>query len=869
MAAEYSGSSRRNSNTQLLDELEELSQSLYQTHTSANRRTASLVLPRASVPPIPAIDEVVTTTKNDEKPTNRQRVRRMSLSPWRSRPKVDENEQKDRAKVEKKPNTSKFEDTETLTDKKGLWNWKPIRAISHIGMQKLSCLFSVEVVTVQGLAASMNGLRLSVCVRKKETRDGAVHTMPSRVLQGAADFEETLFVRCHVYCSPGHNKQLKFESRPFLIYVFAVDAEELDFGRSAVDLSRLIQESIEKSFEGTRVRQWDMTFNLKGKAKGGELVLKLGFQIMEKDGEVGIYSQAEGMKSGKSKHILSSHARTQSKSSFSVPSPRMTSRAEAWTPSQTGASGDFQGIDELNLDEPAPLPLSSSSVQKSEEPESKVEDLDLPEFEVVDKGVEIQDKQEVEEGESERTVDGKSVSGEVVKEIVHDPVHLTRLTELDSIAQQIKALESKMREENEDNKSEEETKSQRLDAEEETVTREFLEMLEDDEAIDNKFTQADIPPLEMEGTEDSTEADSKVFLPDLGKGLGCVVQTKNGGYLAAMNPLETEMSRKDTPKLAMQLSKPLVLPVIKSMSGFELFQRMAAIGVEELSSDILTSMPMDELMGKTAEQIAFEGIASAIIHGRNKEGASSSAARIIAAVKTMATAMSTGRKERISTGIWNVKEEPLTVEEILAFSMQKIEAMAIEALKIQADMAEEDAPFDVSPLNGKTMPGNGKDQSHPLASAVPLEDWIKTSGLVTNNAESEESETITLTVFVQLRDPLRRYETVGGPIMALIYATRADIKPEKKYDEEKKFKVVSLHVGGLKVRAGGKRSLWDTERQKLTAMQWLVVYGLGKAAKRGKHISSKGQDLLWSISSRVMADMWLKPLRNPDVNFSK
>lgn len=792
----------------------------------------------------------------------------MSLSPWRSRPKL-EDDRNERSKAPRQRPVKKLDDTAaaaaTSSDKKGLWNWKPIRALSHIGMQKLSCLFSIEVVAVQGLPASMNGLRLSVCIRKKETKDGAVHTMPSRVSQGAADFEETLFIRCHVYCtSSGATSQLKFEPRPFVIYVFAVDAEELDFGRSSVDLSHLIQESIEKNSEGTRVRQWDTSFNLSGKAKGGELVLKLGFQLMEKDGGVGIYNQAEGQKSkGKSLTSSSSNfARKQSKSSFSIASPRMSSRAEAWTPSQSGMAADLQGIDDLNLDEPATVPLTSPSVKKSEEPESNMEDLELPEFDIVDKGVEmIQDKTDkTDEDQLEENSDKRSDASEVVKEVVvHDQVHLTRLTELDSIAQQIKALESMMGNEKPFKTEEEETASPKLEADEETVTREFLHMLEGEKADEYKLNQLDDSPMKFEGVaaEDSTELESKVFVPDLGKGLGCVVQTRNGGYLAAMNPLDTEVPRKDTPKLAMQLSKPLVLPMDKS-SGFEVFQRMAASGIEELSSEILSLMPVDELMGKTAEQIAFEGIASAIIQGRNKEGANSSAARTIATVKTMAAAMSTGRKERISTGIWNMSENPLSADEILAFSMQKIEGMAVEALKIQAEMAEEDAPFDVSPINGKKM----------LSSAVPLEDWIKNSGNTPLPKEAGETETTTISVVVQLQDPLRRYEAVGGPVIALINATISDANPDI-YDEERRFKLASLHVGGLRVRTRGKRNVWDTEKQRLTAMQWLVAYGLGKAGKKGKHVSSKDQDLLWSISSRVMADMWLKPMRNPDVKFSK
>ncbi len=872
MAAEYS--SRRNSNTQLLDELEALSQSLYQSHTSTNRRTASLALPRSSVPSIPSADEIGIAKIEESQPNSKLR-RRMSLSPWRSRPKLDdENDHKDTPKIANQPEIKRLDEraTSSSAEKKGIWKWKPIRALSHIGMHKLSCLFSVEVVTAQGLPASMNGLRLSVCVRKKETKDGAVHTMPSRVSQGAADFEETLFVRCHVYSSSGNGKHLKFEPRPFWIYVFAVDAAELDFGRSSVDLSQLIEESVERSFEGTRVRQWDTSFNLSGKAKGGELVLKLGFQIMEKDGEIGIYKQAEELRSDKSKILSSSFARKQSKTSFSVPSPRMSSRKDAWSPSQTGGTRDLHGIDELNLDEPAPAPApapapsSSLSIPKAEEPETKMEDLDLPEFDVVDKGVEVQEKEEDAEGQSEKSLDERSVSSEVVKEIVPDQVHLIRLTELDSIAKQIKALESMMGE-GKIIKMEEETESPRLDADEENVTREFLQLLEEEETNGYKLNQPEIPPLQFEGTEDSTDSESKVYLPDLGKGLGCVVQTRNGGYLAAMNPLDTEVARKDVPKLAMQISKPFVLASHQSISGFELFQRMAAMGLDELSSQILSLMPIDELIGKTAEQVAFEGIASAIIQGRNKEVATSSAARTIAAVKLMATAMSTGRKERISTGIWNVNEDPLTAEEVLAFSMQKIEAMAIEALKIQAEMVEEEAPFDVSPLNSKTGGGGGNDQSHPLASAVPLEDWIKNYSLATSESEPGDPADITIAMVIQLRDPIRRYEAVGGPVIVLVHATGTNIQVDK-YDDEKRFKLTSLHVGGLKIRTSGKRNVWDTEKQRLTAMQWLVAFGLGKAGKKGKHAPARGQDLFWSISSRVMADMWLKPMRNLDVRFA-
>ncbi|KAH6799819.1 plastid movement impaired1 [Perilla frutescens var. hirtella] len=864
MALDYPTS--RKSNTQILQELEALSETLYQTHvTSAPttaRRTASLALPRSSVPPVLSADGTGDGDKDDLSLNPKPRSRRMSLSPWRSRPKMETDDGSHHRDPPTKSQKGKFSDeTSPTPEKKGIWNWKPIRALTHIGMQKLSCLFSVEVVAVQGLPASMNGLRLSVCVRKKESRDGGVQTMPSRVSQGAADFEETLFIRCHVYFTPGSGTHMKFEPRPFLIYVAAVDAEELDFGKKTVDLSGLIQESIEKSFEGARIRQWDTTFSLSGKAKGGELVLKLGFQIMEKDGGIGIYSQAEGQKSGKSRLHSPSIARKQSKSSFSVASPRLSSRGEAWTPSQKGAGSDDLAMDDLNLDEPAPQPAAPPPpLQKAEELEAKVDDNDL-DFDVEDKGVEILD----EEGQSEENSDKRSVSSEVVKEVVQDQSHVTRLTELDSIAQQIKALESMMGDEKA-LKMDEETGSQALDADEDKVTREFLQMLEDgdDDQPKSVANARMMQPLKLDGYGDEEDdADAEVFLPDLGKGLGCVVQTRNGGYLAAANPFDVVVARKETPKLALQVSKPMVIQSTKT--GFEVFQKMAALGLEEMASELLSLMPLDDLSGKTAEQIAFEGIANVIIQGRNKEGASSSAARTIAAVKSMATAVSSGRKERVSSGIWNVSEEPVVVEEILAFSMQKIESIAIDALKIQAEISEEEAPFDVSPLDPKTTAPNGRVFNHILASAVGVEDWIKenTSAKVSSH-DSSASEAVTLAVVVQLRDPIRQYEAVGGPMVALIHAAVC----REKSEEETRFKVASLQVGGLKVRSAGVKTGWDTEKQKLTALQWLVAYGIGKAGKRGKRVVSKGPDALWSISSRVMADMWLKPIRNPDVKFN-
>jgi N-terminal C2 in EEIG1 and EHBP1 proteins len=825
---------------------------MYQAHTA--RRTASLALPRTEDP---TAADVIQPNDHPEGPghsENRPWSRRLSMSPWRSRPKTN-HEQEDNdpssghnhhqsspSRSHSIPATSAVIKT-NASEKKGIWNWKPMRALSHIRMHRLSCLFSVEVVAIQGLPTSMNGLRLAVSVRKKETKDGAVQTMPARVLQGSADFEETLFIRCHVYCSggAGTGKALKLEERLFVLSILAIDAPELDFGKKLVDLSSLVKESMEKlNAEGARVRQWNMKFPLIGKAKGGELVVKLGFQIME-DGGVVLYNQAEKSVSSSSS---SAYARMQSKSSFSVSSPKVSQSEPSFTPTRDLSVVDLKGIDEFSLDGPG-----------QEEPEPK-EELDLPEFEVVDKGIEVLDEvgesedkkvkaQEVEPVEEAKET---SILNEVVKEVVHDSAHLTRVNELEAIAQQIQALESIMTigAEPEDSKVSQEDEAVQLVADEQMVTKEFLQLLETEDAENAEFNVSRVTSADWSGTE----KDSAFYISDLGKGLGPVVQTRDGGYLASMNPFDVEVGKKDVPKLAMQISKPFIITDQNLTNGFEFFQRLAAVGVEELGSKIFNLASMDKLMGKTAEQIAFEGMASVIISGRNKEIASSNAARSVAVLKTMGMASSEGRRQRVITGIWNAKEEPVTIDEILAVSIQKIETMVVEALKVQADIADEKAPFDVSALETKL------GEKNILESMIPPEEWV--------NAPVA-ADSVAVVMIVQLRDPLRRYETVGAPSIATIQALRVE---GNQNEDEARYKVASLHVGGIKIRSGLKRRIWDGDRQRLTAMQWLVAYGLGKAGRKSAKIAAQGKggvDLLWSISSRVMADMWLKPLRNPDV----
>ncbi|TKW21710.1 hypothetical protein SEVIR_4G138600v4 [Setaria viridis] len=374
----------KKSKNQILQALDALSHTLYQAR--ATRRTTSLALPAdddgddaaggvdavlveprplsrrlSLMSPFRSRSEQDKHGKDDDKdddgvnvvpgePRPRPLSRRLSLmSPFRSMPKQEKHGKDDDKDDDDDGSDAgdaallKRQSFAAVTlgaaaaddEKKGIWGWKPMRALSHIGMHRVGCLFSLEVVAAQGLPPSMNGLRLAVALRRKETRDGALQTMPARVQKGAADFDETLYVRCHLYCSGGGGatgKPLRFEPRPFLISAVAMEAPELNFGQNAVDLSSIVKEFTEKCQQGLCPRQWDMTFPLTGKANGGELVVNITFQIKE-DGGLGlINSQPDGADNTTNSSSSSSFARKLSKSSFSIMSPKMLRSKLSFTP---------------------------------------------------------------------------------------------------------------------------------------------------------------------------------------------------------------------------------------------------------------------------------------------------------------------------------------------------------------------------------------------------------------------------------------------------------------------------------------------------------------------------------------------------------
>lgn len=157
-----------------------------------------------------------------------------------------------------------------------IWNWKPLKALTHIRNHKINCCFFLRVHSIKGLPSNFNDLGLYVHWKRK---DEVLQTCPSRVSDGVAEFEETLMHRCSIYASKnGSQNSTKYEPKLFLLYASVVGASGLDIGKHWIDLTRLLLHTFDELEEDKRSSgKWTTSFKLTGKAKGAILNVSFGF----------------------------------------------------------------------------------------------------------------------------------------------------------------------------------------------------------------------------------------------------------------------------------------------------------------------------------------------------------------------------------------------------------------------------------------------------------------------------------------------------------------------------------------------------------------------------------------------------------------
>lgn len=340
--------------------------------------------------------------------------------------------------------------------------------------------------------------------------------------------------------------------------------------------------------------------------------------------------------------------------------------------------------------------------------------------------------------------------------------------------------------------------------------------------------------------------------------------------------------------------------------------------------------------------------------------------------------------------LFGADTEYVSLEDLAPSAMDKIEALSIEGLRVQSGMTDEDAPSNISAqsigelsaLKGKSIDVGGtigldgtgglqlldiKDECDSvdglMGLSLTLDEWMKLDSgeiddddlvsertsrlleahhatsldLFCGRSKGEKrrgrgrkygllGNSFTVALMVQLRDPLRNYEPVGNPMLALIQVERVFVPPRPKiyrtvplarnssegekeptaatnenvnetpmedinHEEEliPHYKINEVHLAGLKMEQG-KKKLWGSKNQQQSGSRWLLGNGMGKKNKhplmKSKAVTKNSGpatspstttvqpgDTLWSISSRVHGTgaKWkdlaaLNPhIRNPNV----
>lgn len=327
-------------------------------------------------------------------------------------------------------------------------------------------------------------------------------------------------------------------------------------------------------------------------------------------------------------------------------------------------------------------------------------------------------------------------------------------------------------------------------------------------------------------------------LPPLGEGVGPFIRTKNGGFLRSMSPTHFRNAKTGS-SLVMQVSSPVVVPAEMGSGIMEILERLASAGIEKLSMQANKLMPLDDVTGKTMQQVSWEAV----------PGLEASESRVPSKHDyEVEHNVASGQKRGESSEFRKeIDSEFVSLEDLAPLAMDKIEALSIEGLRIQSGMSDEEAPLNITPqsfgeisaLEGKRVnlggslglegagglqlldiKESGDDDVDGLMSlSLTLDEWLRidsgeiddedgisertskilaahhASDLIRERSKADKKRgkgsggrkcgllgnNFTVALLVQLRDSLRNYEPVGTPMLALIQVERVFVPPKPKF----------------------------------------------------------------------------------------
>ncbi|KAL6519199.1 hypothetical protein OROGR_018519 [Orobanche gracilis] len=406
-------------------------------------------------------------------------------------------------------------------------------------------------------------------------------------------------------------------------------------------------------------------------------------------------------------------------------------------------------------------------------------------------------------------------------------------------------------------------------------------------------------------------------LPQLAEGLGPFVRTKNGGFLRSMNPA-LFMSARNGGSLIMQVSSPVVVPAEMGSGVMDILQCLASLGIEKLSMQANRLMPLEDITGRTIQQIAWE--AGPSLEAPERQGLLCAESEILRKTpgeqKSVKGTMSSvpGSTDSASFG---TDTEYVSLEDLAPLAMDKIEALSIEGLKIQSGMSYVDVPSNVaaqsidgfSTLKGKNLEAggsigldgtgglqlldikdnNGEDVDGLMGLSLTLDEWMRfDSGeiddddlvtertckiLAAHRATSLDAfrqkpkgqkrrggkygllgSKFTVALMVQLRDPLRNYEPVGTPMLSLIQAERVFFPPKTKI-----YGAVPP-VGNIDeddTEIAGKYCVEDPKEDKMIHEKVITGYKITEVHVAGLKVESSRYKLWGSANQQKSGSRWL------------
>ncbi|KAI5066884.1 hypothetical protein GOP47_0017412 [Adiantum capillus-veneris] len=727
-------------------------------------------------------------------------------------------------KVAPSPPSSDSSKPPPQQEKKGFWNWRPFRSAAPTTLtvdtpQRFHVLYCLHVHSIENLPTTLDGLRLIVHWNRQEE---GLQTMPSRVLRGVAEFDENLRQRCSVFGFRNSNSLMQYEPKLFTLSVVALDADELELGKHHIDLSRLLpEEDVSPNAAGQTTRSWSTSFELSGMAKGSSLFVTFSYDLLhqetseEKDSKEEVIGGSiqnkpsrmdlssgvagsllsSGSKDGRGKGFMENAFQKDEKSD--VVMDNVKNKVEDWSDSKE--TWDSQPKEELSgfardmspdLDEEVDLVageflnMLDFGLDSDGEPDSPRARL-LRQFEYeglfggeLDFRPDSTSKNERGERYPSRGYDSRFGTDELARSYGSDDG-----LEFNSM---MEATESELHKAAQGARSK--SRAQELEDEETQVLMQRWGMNES--AFRNSPSKPVFGPPRP---------------PSLGKGLGSVLYLEDGGSLRSMSS-STLPKNSASGSLVMQSSKPVVVPSTMGSNAVDVLRHLASLGTDTLAKQAMTAMPLQDITGVANEAMA--------------KGSSQ-----------------TGRfPDRGTKGGY---DDYVSLEDLAPLAMSNVEALAVDGLKIQVDVAEEEAPsyldaaawgvlpelkkrekdsiqfsHDVAGLHFENLQDediatSDAKESGPLSMALTLEEWSKLDAgildddvklkerslaiLAAHNADLQLAKgkghsrkrgnmgnTLMIAMLVQLRDPLQNFEPVGAPMLTLIQAERVMLPPKPR-----------------------------------------------------------------------------------------